>query len=85
MMQVLLPSNYPMVIFLTQYQKQVILTKQVLLFLKNYGRFQSMANAYVTAGATDDSYGNPDDYPPQAAEFSSEGDMPFVNSDESPF
>ncbi|MDT9546364.1 MAG: replicative DNA helicase [Chlorobium sp.] len=56
-----------------------------LLFLKNYGRFQSMANAYVTAGATDDSYGNPDDYPPQAAEFSSEGDMPFVNSDESPF
>jgi len=56
-----------------------------LLFLKNYGRFQSMANAYVTAGGADDSYGHPDDYPPQAAELPSGRDMPFVNPDESPF
>jgi replicative DNA helicase len=56
-----------------------------LLFLKNYGRFQSTANSYITSGEGSGTSHDQDHYAPSLPEPGKSNVTPFITHDEAPF
>ena len=56
-----------------------------LLFLKNYGRFQSTANSYVTSGEDSGSSSDQEHYLPASPEPGKQNAAHFITHDDAPF
>jgi len=56
-----------------------------LLFLKNYGRFQSTANTYITGGEASNASHEPERYVPSLPESGQANTGAYINQDEAPF
>lgn len=56
-----------------------------LLFMKNYGRFQSTANVYVTSGEHEGFAEEPNSEPPEFSEPRNIPSTSFINQDNAPF
>ena len=56
-----------------------------LLFLKNYGRFQSTANSYISSGEGSGDHHEPNHYMPSLPEPGLSQSGAFITEDDAPF